>query len=189
MINEYDEKYLICGYQCSFCRESAPVKWYPALVWTHPSLIPVSSHLSSCWWSSASETCWKGRTLSAISRGVLASFIHRRPLTNPPSFARPAPTWSSRNQPICNLPAVMNRGQPHVWLPPRAQMDDSGMLKRFLRRRWQTQGEWEQTMFLFYFILFTDDWPTIIVPVSSAGPNKWCRQTQTKHSRILHFCF
>lgn len=96
---------------------------------------------------------------SAACLPPLFGLLHPPPPPPPDKAAllrtpRP-PTWSSRNQQICNLPVVMNRGRLHVWLPPQAQMDDSGMLKCFLRRRgWQTQGEWEQTMFLFYFYSF-----------------------------------
>lgn len=124
----------------------------PNTFWFHPSFIPVLSHLSSCWWAGSSSAsasphamrgagaCWEGRTLPAIQRGVLAptfGLIHPPPWPHDePGLLRALrpPTWISRNQQICNLPAVMNRGRLHAWLPPQAQMDDSGMLQGFLRR-------------------------------------------------------
>lgn len=131
-------------------------------------------------------TCWEGGALWVAQRGVLAPTLLPPPSTasawqsRPPSH-KPPPTCSSRNQRICNLPAVMNRGRLHVWLPPQAQMDDSGMLKCLLRGRgWQTRrvgADSVSVLFLFFSQMFGR---TISVPVSGTGPNGWCGQIQAK---------
>lgn len=78
----------------------------------------------------------------------------------PPQRPLPPPTTtpSPENQQICNLPAVMNGGLLQPRLPPRAQMDDCGQLKCFLRRAGgrRTQGK-----------VATGDAPTLFIPLFS----------------------
>lgn len=80
----------------------------------------------------------------------------RTPIPPPPSSSH-----SSANQQICDLSVVMNRGRLQPWLPPQAQMDDSGLLKCFLRHSgWHSQGErrWAMLCFItpfFFLMMFT----------------------------------
>lgn len=46
---------------------------------------------------------------------------------------------STSQQMWCNLPVVMNRGRLHAWLPPQAQMDDSG-IKVLPAPQWPTHS-------------------------------------------------
>lgn len=79
----------------------------------------------------------------------------------PPSPPPPSSSHSSANQQICDLSVVMNRGRLQPWLPPQAQMDDSGLLKCFLRHSgWHSQGErrWAMLCFItpfFFLMMFT----------------------------------
>lgn len=96
-----------------------------------------------------------------------------------PSDARtpippPSSSHSSANQQICDLSVVMNRGRLQPWLPPQAQMDDSGLLKCFLRHSgWHSQGErrWAMLCFITPFFFFNDvysasgtTWNTVRAP-------------------------
>lgn len=94
-----------------------------------------------------------------LPSGLLHLLLHQKlPLTHP------APSHCSTNQQICNLSAMMNSGRLQPWLPPQAQMDDSGPLKCFLCHSvWHSQGEQQKAMFLcsnrvLCFVFFVNVW-------------------------------
>lgn len=124
------------------------------------------------------------------------------PAPSPPFLRRLCPSrppplsHSSGNQQICNLSVVMNRGRLQPWLPPQAQMDDSGLLKCFLHRSgWDSQGERQWAMFLCFISLFFFFFCSEVWAASATGkswkhtPSTWSTKSDIYAIGLQQFFF